>query len=186
MKVVALGNGFMFHFKDEVNSKGEFVRTNTQSGIILKSTVDNSAKQPRWVKVSGVGPDCTFIKDGDMALLPSLRWTSGLKFNDTTIWKSDEKEVAAVMRDGKIIPAPTFVLFSITPHEPIQQKSGLFVVFGNPLDTPSGTVTHIGEKVSKELNNATIYYNDVNFNDYIEDTNLAFIKEDDILVYIPQ
>jgi len=185
MKVSAIGNGIIFHFMDPVNTKGEFVRQQTSTGILLTSTVDNSAKQPRWVKVLNAGPDCTFVKQGDIVLLPSLRWTSGLKFEGNRIWKTDETEVAALLVNNEVIPAPSYLTFRIIKNEPITHQSGLFVVCTTTDATPSGTVIRIGENVLPELANTTIYYDGTNFNDMIENTDVAFIKEDNVFAYMP-
>jgi len=186
MTVAAINTGIIFQFVDEITSAGTSVRESTETGITLLSTTDNSAQQPRCATVISTRPECTFVKQDDIILIPALRWTSGLKYNGDVFWKTDESEVAVVRRNDQLVPMPGRVIFSLLEKETTKEVwPGFFVVNGSQDDTASGTVVAIGEGVSQELQNATIYYNGELFTDTIDKTNLAFIKEDDILVYSP-
>jgi co-chaperonin GroES (HSP10) len=180
-------NGIAFEFIDRVNSKGEFEKESTASGIVLKASFDDSAKEPRWVKVIAVGPSCT-IKVGQQVLLPNLRWTSGLKFEGVRVWMSDESQAVAV-RDtpfAPIEPLTNVVLFKQNPKADLKSTSGIIVVIGGSDETPTGVVLHLGPKVSPELVvGTTIYYNDTNFTDTFRHAGvtMSFIKDDSILAY---
>ena len=188
MNITAIKRGFVFQFQDKVNSKGEFERESSAGGIILTTTVDDSAKQPRWVNVVSAGGTCTFVKDGDQVLLPNLRWTAASKLDDERIWKSDELQAAAVVgSDGSLVPCPSYVIFTQN-KKGIQRTAGLLVVVGNPEDTPTGDVVSIGENVDPELIGSKIYYSDVNFTNTFTHHGIeyAFIKDEDILAYEPK
>lgn len=184
MKLKALNNTFVFTFVDKVNAKGEFERETTESGIVLKSNFDESAKSPRWVKVVTAGEDCKVIKPGMLVLLPNLRWTISTKFLGERVWRSDEEQAAAYQSEaGDVIPMDNFVLFEqLKPETTL--PSGIIVMGGND-DTPKGKVVSIGKKVWSELQSSTMYYNDTNFTDTFthKGKQLSFIKESDILAY---
>lgn len=180
-------NGIAFEFIDRVNSKGEFEKEATASGIVLNASFDDSAKEPRWVKVIAVGPECT-VKVGQQALLPNLRWTSGLKFEGTRVWMSDESQVVAVRDSASapIEPLANFVLFRRKPKADLKSPSGIIVAIGGSDETPSGVVLHMGPKVSPDLSyHATIYFDDTNFTDTFRHAGvtMSFIKDDSILAY---
>lgn len=189
MTLRALNNYILFAFVDPVNSKGEFVREATASGILLKSSVDDSAKTPRWAKVLRAGPDCTSVVEGQYILLPALRWTQGTKYEGNSVWKTDEKEVVAVKDTLDASPQPigSFILFQRLARPEPQSSSGLIIVEHYSSETPKGKVLLIGPKVEPELKGSIIYYSDANFFDYfyVQGREIAFIKEDDVLIYQP-
>lgn len=190
MKIRAIKKGFVFQFVDAVNSKGEFEKGETDSGIILKATFDDSAKQTRWVNVVAAGDDCTDVAIGVQALLPALRWTEASKLGDQKIWKSDETQVAAVRgSDGKVRPISSYIIFKQIKPAVQQQSSGLLIVVNHVAEnTPRGEVVSIGPDAAPELENSYIYYNDANFFETFvhEGVEYAFIKEENVLVYEPK
>lgn len=187
MNVTPINNNIIFTFVDRVNSKGEFEQDSTPAGILLNASFDDSAKSPRWVNVVAVGSKCTAIKPGDQVLLPNLRWTSHIKFDDKKLWRSDESQAVAVRdhAEAEIRPLSTYVLFEETRVESVR-ASGLILVVGASDETPSGTVAHVGPDVAGELAvGAKIFYNDTNFTDRFvhNGRNLSFIKDESILAY---
>lgn len=187
MNLTPIKNNIVFEFIDRVNAKGEFEKEKSESGLVLTSSFDDSAKEPRWINVVAVGPDCTSIRPGQQALLPNLRWTSGFKFGGVRMWKSDETQVVA-LRDApasQIQPLENVVLFRRNAKTELKSPSGLIVVGGND-ETPSGVVLHVGPDVSAELQSgATIYFDDTNFTDTFKHAGvvMSFIKDDSILAY---
>jgi co-chaperonin GroES (HSP10) len=193
MNIKAIKNGFIFQFVDAVNAKGEFEKGTTDTGIILKATFDDSAKQPRWVNVVSVGPECKNIKEGDQVLLPALRWTAASKLEGQSIWKSDETQIVARRPRGdstnSLVPLASYVIFTpVKSGTATASASGLLVVIGNVGDTPKGTVVQTGPDASPELTvGSTIFYNDANFFETFTDggTEYAFIKDENILMFEP-
>lgn len=186
MNLTPITNGIIFKFLDAVNSRGEFEKSSTAAGIILKSSVDDSAKDPRWVEIVAVGPDCT-VKPGQQLLLPNLRWTSGFKHNGQRMWKTDQVQAAAVRNtpDSEVEPLASFVIFTpIRKAEITSTISGLVVV-GGVSETAKGTVVSVGPEASPEVLATTIYYDDTNFSDTFKHNGvtMSFIKDENILAY---
>lgn len=185
MNLTAIKNNVIFKFVDAVNSKGEFEKQATAVGIVLNASADDSAKNPRWVNVIAVGPDCTTIKVGQQALLPNLRWTSGVDFDGGKVWRSDETQVVAVRdsAEAEVKPLSDVVLFKAIPRA--LGSSGLIVTLGTTTDTPSGKVVAIGPKAEPDLQGATIYYDDTNFTDVFEykGHQVSFIRDTAVLAY---
>jgi co-chaperonin GroES (HSP10) len=187
-KITPLKNSIIFTFNDSVNIKGEFTKSATDSGILLNASFDESAKQPRWVTVTEVGPECKTVKPGMKVLLPALRWTAGFKINGTSKWKTDETQIVAYVENNDIVPTNKYVVFS--PAIVVQETTsfGLVVLSNVANSTPSGKVKCMDNQCDSDLQDATVYYSDTNFTDMFEDSNkqkLAFIKEDAILAYVP-
>lgn len=182
MTLKPIKNTFIFKFLDSINSKGQFNKDTTESGIILQSSFDDSAKEPRWVKVDIVGHECQDIKPGDTVLLPALRWTSGVKFEDEKIWKSDEMQAVAVLEDT-IVPLRDFVIFKKFKEEEKVSSFGLVIVGDPQSHSPRGTVVATGPDCVDAMLGDTLYYDDANFNDTftVDGVEYAFIKEDKIL-----
>lgn len=190
MNITAIKKGFLFQFVDAVNTKGEFEKGETDSGIILKATFDDSAKQTRWVNVVAAGSECIDVQVGEQALLPALRWTEASKFEGQKIWKSDETQVAAVRQPGgSFRPISSYVIFKQIKPAVQQQSSGLLIVVSHTAEnTPKGEVVSIGPDATPELENSYIYYNDPNFFDtFVHDgVEYSFIKDENILMYEPK
>ena len=192
MNITAIKRGFIFQFCDDVTAKGEFAKTASAAGIILNSSFDESAKQPRWVSVIAAGPDCdeTVLHAGAKVLLPALRWTAASKLEGQKIWKSDETQVVAYTDGDAIVPCNEHVIFKQIPRERTSTSAaGLLVISGSSEDTPSGIVSVVSGSTDPELTVGTkIYYDDANFADTFDHngTQYAFIKEDSILAYEPQ
>lgn len=180
----ALNDGILFQFEETVNNKGEFVRNNTASGIILHSTVEDSAKSARWATVVSAGPDCKVLKAGDRILLPALRWTTHITHEGQKLWKSDEKQVAFKASGTDLLPLNDHVAFVPAPAEKIDSTlGGLIVVTGSPSSTPSGVV--VWSMPDHELKRGDkFYYVDPNFNGnfVFSNKNIAFIKQSDIMI----
>jgi len=187
MAIKPLSKNIIFAFKDKVNSKGEFVRPPTASGIELIGGHEDSARQSRWGVVVAIGPDVKDAQLGQEILIPALRWTNSIKIDDASFWKTDENEVVAVRKnpesDLKVIN--DFVVFDAQPRKAV--KSQMIIVPTRDLDSPAeGIVAFSGAKVTPELvNGVTIYYDDANFQNYLEHQGkrYAFIKEQEIFAY---
>lgn len=187
MNITPINNNIIFKFVDRVNAKGEFEKEATEAGILLQSSFDDSAKDPRWVNVVAVGPECTTVKPGEQVLLPNLKWTSRFTVDGEKMWRSDETQAVAVRDNARadIRALAAHVLFEETPKEAVR-ASGLVLVIGGNDSTPSGTVAHVGPGVAEELTvGSRIYYDDVNFTDRFvhNGRKLSFIKDESILAY---
>ena len=187
MNITAIKRGFVFQFIDAVNSKGEFDKTASSGGILLQGTFDDSAKEPRWVKVISAGSDCKEIKKGDQVMLPALRWTPASTLDGEKIWKSDESEAALVSDEYGVRAIASYVIFKPIKPE-VKKQSGLLIVVGNNTDTPRGEVHAVGPDADQDLVDSFIYYNDTNFFETFTSAGVeyAFIKEENILAYKPK
>jgi len=190
MKLTAIGKGIIFQFVDAINSKGEFDKSDTETGIMLKSSFDDSAKEPRWVKVTSAGKDCEYVKTGDVVLLPALRWTEGSKLGDQKYWKSDESEVVAIDRGETMDILGTFLTFTPDPDASVSvSESGMLLVVGgaNECGSHTGTVHQIGNQAYPDLNGAKVYYLKAAFHESFKfnGSTVGFLKEDDVLCYEP-
>lgn len=189
MTIRAIKNSIIFRFLDKVNSKGEFEKGTTNSGLYVRATVDDSAKAPRWVTVLGAGPECKWIKDGCQVLLPALRWTAASRLDGESYWKSDETQVAAMRTDenSDLIPLNSYVILT-REEKHTTTKSGLVVVGNMDTNTPRGKVVGLGPDCATELNNTTVLFNDMSvYEDFThKNEKLTFIKQDDVIAYIEE
>lgn len=187
MNITPIKNNIIFSFVDAVNSKGEFEKPSTESGIVLKSSFDDSAKSPRWVNVLAVGPECKDVKVGMQALLPNLRWTAHTKVEGQMVWKTDESEVVAVRPNDttECTPLRDVVIFKQQRNQNSVSQSGIMLIIHHNDDTPSGAVISVGPQADANLKGSTIYYSDVNFTDtfVFKGAELSFIKCDNVLAY---
>lgn len=91
------GNRIMFRFVEDLRQGMFFEKT--ESNIILGMNSDSSAKSPRWGQVIAVGDDMREeeIAPGVEILIDSLRWTDGMRINETEkVWFTTPDSVAAV------------------------------------------------------------------------------------------
>lgn len=185
MQLRPIKNTFIFKFLDALNSKGQFEKDTTETGIILQSSFDDSAKESRWVRVSEVGPECTDICQNAVVLLPALRWTAGVKFEDSKVWKSDEMQAVAIQdtQDGSALPLRNYVIFK--PYEEEEQVSSFgLVIVGDPdANSPRGVIVAAGPDCVDAQVGDMMYYDTTNFTDTFKvgSEELAFIKEENIL-----
>lgn len=184
MTLKPIKNTFIFKFQDSINAKGQFNKSTTEAGIVLQSSFDDSAKESRWVKIDTVGPECKTLKAGDTALLPALRWTSGVKFEDEKVWKSDENQAVVVLDpDNTMIPLRDTVIFKKVKDEELVSSFGIVLVKDPNNNSPRGYVVAAGPDCIDVQLEDTIYYDDANFFDTFTHNGIeyAFIKEDKIL-----
>lgn len=185
MKLKPIKNTFIFKFQEAVNNKGQFEKGTTETGIILQSSFDDSAKESRWVRVTDVGPECSDVCRNAVVLLPALRWTAGVKFEDQMVWKSDEQQVAAVQdyEDGSALPLRDIVIFKPYEEEERVSSFGLVIVGDPDANTPRGIILAVGPDCTDAKVGDMMYYDDSNFTDTFtaNGDKLAFIKEDKIL-----
>jgi co-chaperonin GroES (HSP10) len=183
----ALHNHIIFEFEDPVTAKGEFEETQHKSGIYLKGGFEKSAKSPRWATILNVGPDCDHVCVGDRILIPALRWTEGIKFQDRRYWKTDESQIVGYVHNDEFVLINEYVTFTKFEEVISKHSSGLVVISHIPTDTPHGAVSAIATGCVAELLNSTIYYDGANFFNTFEydHSELSFIKESDILAYAP-
>lgn len=186
MLIKPVKNGFIFKFLEKIE-RGQFVREKTKTGIIFQADFDSSAKLPRWVEVLFVGPQCKDVKVGQQVLLPALRWTERVKYNDILFWKSDESQVVAVREseNSVVVPLNTWVIFERLPSE-VRLPSGLFIVHRAQVTNPSGKIVSTGPDCETYLQKGTkFYFNGINFynNFFIGEKEYSFINQEDILAF---
>lgn len=186
MTLKPIKNTFIFKFLDSIDSKGQFNKNTTEAGIILQASFDDSAKESRWVKIDNVGPECEILKPGDVVLLPALRWTSGVKFGDEKVWKSDEKQAVVVLDDDDtMIPLRDIVVFKKSKDEELVSTFGIVLVSDPDSNSPRGCVVTTGPDCVDAVLEDTMYYDETNFFDTFthKGTKYAFIKEENILAF---
>jgi len=97
MNIKALGTSVLFTFMDKVNKTNgveHFVVPTSTSGIVIAGVnLEDQTKKPRWAKVLAVGSSVKEITVGEYVLIAPMRWTPGVVFEGSKIWKTDEKEV---------------------------------------------------------------------------------------------
>jgi co-chaperonin GroES (HSP10) len=185
MTLKPIKNTFIFKFLDSINSNGQFNKTTTEAGIILQANFDDSAKEARWVKIDTAGPECESLDAGDVVLLPALRWTSGVKFEDEKVWKSDEKQAVIVLESSKMIPLRDIIIFKKVKDEESLSTFGLVLVKDPHNNSPRGYVVATGPDCVDIGLEDTIYYDDSQFTDAFthNGTEYGFIKEDNVLAF---
>lgn len=185
MKLTPIKNTFIFRFKEAINSKGQFEKNATETGIILQSSFDDSAKESRWIVVSEIGRECSDIRVDDVVLLPALRWTPGVKFDDETVWKSDENQAVAKQDkyDNVVVPLRDIVIFKPYKDEEILSSFGLVLVKDPDANSPKGIIVAVGPDCVDAQIGEFVFYDAANFFDTFtfNGEELAFIKEDKIL-----
>ncbi len=88
----------LFQFEDEIDTanRGAFRKT-TESGIILRSNVDESMKTSRFGVVVAVGPDVDDdITVGARILIDALKWTRVSTFHGEKFARTDNDHVLAI------------------------------------------------------------------------------------------
>lgn len=185
MKLTPIKNNILFKFIDKMDINGQFIEE-TSWGLVISGHFDTSAKQPRWVEVIEVGPECKDVKVGQQALVGALRWTPHFIANESKMWKTDEDQIF-VLRDtpdSELIPLRDTIVFTRIDE---QVKPGLeLVIVGDSEQTPKGEINIVGPNVSEELPVGTVFYFDgISFFEKFSHKKemLCFIKQDDVLIY---
>ena len=95
MKIEAIQNHIVFKFIDRVNNRGEFEPPKSTGGIELLKSSDDSAGQSRWATIVSLGPDCSDVlrTPGCEIFIDNLKWTAGVEFNGSKVWRTDESHV---------------------------------------------------------------------------------------------
>lgn len=91
-----LENNLLFVFNDKTNSKGF---DNVSAGGIVFSSYEHDINAPRWGTVKLIGPECEFIKVGDVILIENLRWTDGFEIDGVKLWSTKETEVMCIRQE---------------------------------------------------------------------------------------
>lgn len=189
MQLRPIRNHIVFQFIDEVDNKGQFVKT-TKWGFVIPGHFDNSAKAPRWGTVVGVGPETKHCKVGQQVLINALKWTESAKFDGERIWRTDDTQIVAVRNtvDGKMKVVGNTVVFEREDKVSSSQTQSGIKVIGEEINTPKGTILQIGPDVDKELvEGSTIYFSDQNFFNEFDHKGkkLWYIDEPSIIMYEP-
>lgn len=101
MQLKPLGKSFIFSFFAHTVG-GKFIERNRGQIILTNQDLDTQAKFARWAKVEEVGQEITDFKKGDIVLIEALQWTTEVKFEGKSYWKSDETKVIAIGNDESV------------------------------------------------------------------------------------
>jgi co-chaperonin GroES (HSP10) len=101
MSLRPLGKSFLFEFFATTYG-GQFVDRNKGRIILTNQDLSTQATHARWVKVVAVGEKVKDVAVGDIALVEALQWTTELKYEGKSYWKSDETKVIALGADETV------------------------------------------------------------------------------------
>lgn len=101
MALTPLRDGFLFEFANDT-AEGLFIEKSKFGFILTNQDVLSQGQFARWGKVASVGPDVKDFGVGDYVLIESGMWTTGFKYEDTKLWKSDAKRVCAIGVDESV------------------------------------------------------------------------------------
>lgn len=183
MTIKPIKKHILFSFLEKTNSKGQFERK-TESGLILTSDFDNSAKSPRWAVITHVGPDSEYLV-GQKILIQPLMWTEHIVFQGKKMWKTDDSKVVALDVDGILAPVKKYVLMTREVKNMNTTSSGLFVV-QKPDETGNGIVVLVGNDViNKDIIERRVQFKDINFFNNFKHNGFEYwyISEEDIYCY---
>ena len=102
MKTIkAIHNHVIFTFEqdsvkvEEGSMSSTAFQEKTDWGFEFKN-FNESTEQPRWGTVVATGPKTDpIIIVGMRILIENLKWTNGIEFNGTTIWRTDDECILA-------------------------------------------------------------------------------------------
>lgn len=96
MQLTAIRDHIVFQFIDKITIDNRFVRENTETGLYLGASFDESAKTARWAKVLAIGPDADriFLRPDIEVLIEALKWTEAANIpNVGKVWRTDQKQI---------------------------------------------------------------------------------------------
>lgn len=187
MNIKAIGSHVLFQFLDEVNTRNEFKKEATSSGIIIAGdTFDSSAKEARWGRIVAVGPDVKDVEVDDEILIPALRWTEGVKYEGHRFWMTKVEEIVARRKPDEptLYAVGEWVIF----QRKVQQRManvGMIAVVEAADPAIRGTVVTVGAKVDTtqvQVRDELLFV-DPNFADTAKHMNreFGFVRESTIL-----
>lgn len=94
--ITAIRNHIVFKFVDKINVNNQFVRDDSNGGIILGASFDESAKGARWATIVSAGPDTSPIlkQPNIQVLIDSLKWTDASMIEGIgKVWRTDETHI---------------------------------------------------------------------------------------------
>ena len=95
MSLRPIHNSFLFTFLNDTLN-GTFINRNKGNIIIATPELDKQGILARWVKVLAVGNEVENFGVGDIVLVSPGKWTSGIRYEEKIIWKSDEDQVLGI------------------------------------------------------------------------------------------
>jgi co-chaperonin GroES (HSP10) len=101
MALKPLGKSFLFSFTNETTG-GMFIEKNSGRIILTNQDLSEQGKYARWGKVVAVGDEVTDFGVGDYVLIEALQWTTEVKFEGQSYWKSDDSKVIAIGEDESV------------------------------------------------------------------------------------
>ena len=96
-----VSNHILFQFLDKTSKsqKGAF-ENKTNWGFQLKTSIDETTKAPRWVKIIGLGPDAEEeFHVGQVVLVKPLKWTRQVEYNGVEFARTDNNHILAIDED---------------------------------------------------------------------------------------
>lgn len=101
MVLKPLGNSFLFSFFS-TTSGGKFIERNRGRIILTNQDLTDQGKSARWGKVLAIGDKVKGIAVGDIVLIEALQWTTEVKYEGKSYWKSDDSKVLAIGDDESV------------------------------------------------------------------------------------
>jgi hypothetical protein len=101
MSLKAIGKTFLFTFFSETVG-GKFIDRNSGVIILTNQDMSDQGKMARWARVEEVGPSVSAFNKGDIVLIEALQWTTEVRFEGKSYWKSDEDKVIAIGLDESV------------------------------------------------------------------------------------
>ncbi len=96
-----VSNHILFQFLEETNKsqKGAF-ENKTDWGFQLKTSIDDTTKKPRWVKIIGMGPEVEEeFHIGQVVLVKPLKWTRQVEYKGVEFARTDINQLLAIDED---------------------------------------------------------------------------------------
>lgn len=104
MALKPLGKFFLFAFTNETVG-GKFVEKNSGRIILTNQDIASQGQFARWGQVIAIGSEVSEFGVGDYVLIEPLQWTTEVKFDNNSYWKSDESKVIAIGEDESVLYA---------------------------------------------------------------------------------
>jgi co-chaperonin GroES (HSP10) len=101
MALKPLGKSFLFSFANDT-AGGKFIEKNSGRIILTNQDISQQGQYARWGKVIAVGDEVSDFGIGDLVLIEALQWTTEVKFEGQSFWKSDDSKVIAIGEDESV------------------------------------------------------------------------------------
>jgi len=101
MTLKPIGNSFLFTFCSETVG-GKFIDKNRGRIILTNQDLSDQGTRARWAKVVAIGNKVKDFSVDDIVLIEALQWTTEVRFDGKSYWKSDDTKVIAIGKDESV------------------------------------------------------------------------------------